>query len=93
MLVLSDEIVTARKPHRCDQCRRFVEPGQRYRRVGIKDGSLYTFKEHEDCHALATAIWEAAGYRWDEYPDLREEEPETINAWRGYFPHAANRFY
>lgn len=94
MMMLSDATVSARKAHRCDQCGLFIEPGQHYRRVAIKDGSdLYTFKEHEDCGALATSIWEASGSFLDEYPDLRQQEPETINAWRGYYPHAVNRFY
>ncbi len=59
--VLSDAIYSARKRYTCDQCLRFINPGQRYRKqVHTYDGFV-VYKAHEDCDTLATKLRDLAG--------------------------------
>lgn len=44
---------TARKRHRCEECRCFILPGERYEHVSAKwEGSLSTVKTCQHCLAL-----------------------------------------
>ena len=56
----SVETRTARKAHRCSECRRTIEPGERYRHVwGVWEGTPAIFKRCETCGELerwATSI-------------------------------------
>lgn len=50
MQTLSDEWVTARKPHRCSLCAERIEVGERHRKWTGKDGcELLTGRYHEEC--------------------------------------------
>lgn len=43
--VCSSQMRRARKPHRCDECRRTIEPGELYQRTwGVWDGEPDSFK-------------------------------------------------
>lgn len=45
--------VTAKKPHKCSECRRAIMPGEQYERVtGKWDGYLDTFKTCSDCLSI-----------------------------------------
>lgn len=51
------DMVTARKPHRCDDCARGIAPGEQYQRVSGKwEGSVSTFCVCADCHLLRDLI-------------------------------------
>lgn len=67
---LSSEVVTARKPHRCDECVETIPPRTRYRRhVAVCDGYLTTLKFCLGCDSLHRAIHEhelGEGCAWDE---------------------------
>ncbi|WP_370303568.1 hypothetical protein [Pseudooceanicola sp.] len=93
---LSERTAPARKPHRCEECGRTIEKGQRYLRQSNTDGAqVWTYKAHEDCAALSQAyrthhrLWGDGG---DWYPmlDLAEDD-HLIGDWRGRFPHAVCR--
>jgi hypothetical protein len=49
---------TARKPHKCGECDRDIEPGEIYERGwGIWDGCLDTHKTCLDCVSVRTAFF------------------------------------
>jgi len=50
--------VTARKPHRCDECRKVaIAPGEKYEYVsGLWDGNFNYFKTCHACKDLATWV-------------------------------------
>lgn len=51
----------ARKAHRCDECRRTIEPGETYQRItGKWDGDIATYNRCAHCHAAIVAIEELA---------------------------------
>lgn len=43
---------TARKPHKCDECGRQIEPGEKYRIDKVLTDSWYSSKTCEDCQTL-----------------------------------------
>jgi hypothetical protein len=48
---------TARKPHRCCECLRTIEIGERYERVSAKyDGRLADIKTCGDCSAIIASL-------------------------------------
>jgi RNase P subunit RPR2 len=78
---------TARKEHRCDECRRTISPGETYERfTGIQEGELVTSKTC--AHCLRARQWlfrQCSGWvfsevleeleeHWQEEPDLRSRE-------------------
>lgn len=92
---------TARKPHRCAVCRGWIDPGTRHLKlVGKWDGEFYAERAHDDCYLLWTALFNDFGDPSYGMPfDLtevlsdyaRHEVRDTLDAQRGFFPHAVNR--
>jgi hypothetical protein len=49
----------ARKPHRCEECRRMIAPGEDYARIaGATDGRAWSVAMCSRCEALTCAAWE-----------------------------------
>jgi hypothetical protein len=60
--------VTARTPHRCEGCARWIVKGERYHRwKGITDDGWRTYSDCEQCHECASDLWDA------EYRDENED--------------------
>ena len=52
---------TARKPHVCNYCNGWIQPGEKYHHyVGKYDGEIYTWDSHDKCEYVAQEIWEYA---------------------------------
>lgn len=65
-MLLSDDIVVARKRHRCFLCRCSIWPGQKYRRTSqVWEGSIERLCEHEECSRVGGHYYRAFG-GWDE---------------------------
>ena len=65
-VVLETVEYVARKRHRCDDCLRFIEPGDRYCRTRmIAEGEPETYKSHVECEAARHDLHAL----WDLYPD------------------------
>ena len=66
----SDSVVTARKAHRCYECRATIEPGDKYHyHTGKFDGRFFAFKVCRRCDYDRVRVVEhelAEGCRWDE---------------------------
>lgn len=61
---------TARKEHRCCECRSTIRAGERYRYVsGVWDGQGCSFKQCGDCAELSVAFTTEAAYP-EEAPGL-----------------------
>lgn len=51
--LLDEKTVTAKKAHKCSECRGAILPGERYLKTwGIWEGEAHTFKRCEDCAEL-----------------------------------------
>ena len=62
---------TARKPHVCNYCNGWIQPGEKYHHyVGKYDGEIYTWDSHDKCEYVAQEIWEYC----DPYEGLGEDE-------------------
>jgi len=58
MLNLGSTKQTAAKAHVCDNCLRRIEPGQRYVRARIVDGSdAWVWRSHDDCQAVSEILF------------------------------------
>jgi hypothetical protein len=74
-LILADEMLTARKDHKCQECGRLIQVGERYSRErGKFDGRMFT---HKTCaHCLVAVEWmndTCGGYVYGEVEEeLRE---------------------
>lgn len=76
---LWDEVIrTARKPHKCGDCGRTIQPGERYELISsLYDGSWSKYKTCHECAEIADAfmcngrvvgqLWDLM---WDAYPAL-----------------------
>ena len=93
---------TARKAHRCDYCRGTIPAGTAYLNISGKwQGDFYSARGHTDCRDLWLALYdEYADHGEGMAFDLPEvisdlvsppEAQESLDAQRGYFPHAVNR--
>jgi hypothetical protein len=86
--VLSDRWHTARKEHACRECRRMIQPGERYNVHAFRfDGA---FSSHRTCeHCTVARTWlsgECGGWVYGEVEeDMRE------HATSGYYPLAVAR--
>lgn len=72
----------ARKPHRCEDCGRTIDPGETYRRgAGIDGGTAWTWKECAHCCTLVHLLWwgDSEGYGQETFD---EWEPETVGHLR-----------
>jgi hypothetical protein len=91
---------TARKVHRCEYCRGSIPIGTRHVKLAGKwEGDFYSGRGHEDCrqlwHALYNEFAGDEGMAWD-LPEvltdwMPHEAQQSLDAQRGYFPHAVNR--
>jgi hypothetical protein len=78
---------TARKPHRCDNCDRTIDPGETYRRgKGLREdgGGFDTWKECAHCLAFLSAA-PIVDWCWNEgysRDDFQEFEPRTDDECR-----------
>ena len=70
------EVVTmrmARKAHRCLECRRDIQPGQRYEvRAQFAEGSASTFKTCSVCAEIRNAFFCSGWYYGDVWQQVRE---------------------
>lgn len=83
--VLSDGILTARKPHRCGECHRVIEPGERYlRTTGVFDG-FATYKTCLQCVAVREWLSQVcSGWIYTQVgEDLAEHFYEGYGMWLG----------
>lgn len=52
-----DKMVRARKPHKCYECNRRIQPGEEYNRVvGKWDGEFGQYTFCSECHEIQTAF-------------------------------------
>ena len=79
--ILSDARPKARKQHRCDDCFRAIQPGEKYRRATYVDDTLWTSIECLHCIAIVKHVeWNSdEGYWWQDFADW---EPETVSHLR-----------
>lgn len=72
----------ARKPHRCDMCRRWIRAGETYRRSAGMDGSTaWTWKECAHCEALIPLVTQAIdpwGEEYDATTFVWDWDPTTV---------------
>ena len=90
----SNSTPTARKTHICDHCRKEIAVGEKYHRVdGIWEGKFTSFKEHSECHELATEIMKLNVYSYGEGICLWEdlEDPDEIEWVIKEYPIVAER--
>lgn len=79
--ILSEGIRTARKQHRCGECYRTIQPGERHHWCdGVMDGEIRREKQCLHCHHAADwlyaicrgwlygRVYEDLREHWDEYP-------------------------
>ena len=71
----------ARKPHRCDECRRAIDPGERYYRYAMKEWGERSIREQRMCaHCRSTIEVGAAmtgcpmSWWWEKVHDLEPDE-------------------
>jgi hypothetical protein len=63
--MLLDKKVTARKQHKCCECRRVIERGETYRKESaLYDGSVTTYKTCIDCSSIRDAF--VCSWYWGE---------------------------
>jgi len=95
--LLLDDRPRARKHHRCFDCGGWIVPGETHRKSShVRDGSAYSLRQHLDCLAMSEEVVAdgyAPDYWYDGIPPLREDEGvlESLNAWRGRYPHVVTR--
>lgn len=73
----------ARKRHRCDECRRFIEPGERYFRTSGKwDGLMQTFVMCVQCDkGRQLLVKECKGYLFQGVQEDLEEHARARLPW------------
>ena len=70
--LFSETIRTARKPHRCGECGRIIEPGEKYENaVGKWDGDFCTEITCADCLSLRKTFFCSWLYQniWNEFEE------------------------
>lgn len=99
-VLLSEGYRKARKNHKCDQCNKTIDKGERYYYQGqIHEGSPITYKCHSDCLECIESYIKISGikiYQDDDYPILSEiaYEDEGDAIWiKSNFPKVAERLY
>lgn len=76
------KLVTARKPHRCDECSYRIQPGERYERATGMHDTVYTVATCERCISLRE--WVKAHvpcFCWAHY-NLHDDCIETADYYR-----------
>lgn len=89
----SDTMPTARKEHKCGECREIIRVGEKYEKcVGVWDGSFNTHKtcmpcvhirsEYFECGWNFGAVWEDLANAWDTTTELlltgKDDDDEDI---------------
>lgn len=76
--VFGDSTLTAKKEHKCDECRRVIQPGEKYRRErGVHESEPFT---HKTCqHCLVARDWMNATCGGFVYGEIEEELLEHWN--------------
>lgn len=85
--VYREETPRARKPHRCCECRRVINPGEQYHvAFGVWNGDPRRFKWCAQCHALRVTLDESGGCAcFGELLDVAYETGIACPvAWRAY---------
>ena len=86
-----DRTPKSRKIHVCDVCGIEIPKGTIYhKQSGIHDGHPYTWKVHQDCAQLYWKLNEGM-FWYDEYLDVYDFDWATVEAIRGFYPHAVTR--
>ena len=80
--------VTAKKPHKCDECARDILPGEEYTSaIGKWDGTVSTFKTCRHCGVLQNWLQrECGGFLYGGLSDEMQEharEYQSFWLWRG----------
>lgn len=79
--VYSARVVTARKPHRCDECDGLIEPGESYERASLlSDGKWDAYSTCAACLPMADWVMRNCGCRL--HGDLWRHLAE--DTWREY---------
>ena len=75
----------ARKPHKCNECRRPIAIGEGYfRQFGIQDGSSFTYETCDHCRvAQALLIRECHGFLHEMVRDDLHEHINEALPWSG----------
>lgn len=96
--VLAQGVRTARKPHRCFHCYRWIEPKAKYGYQTCKYDDVYTLCWHLDCEEMAQEYRDAQYLLYgDECGPLRDDLCESeqyqaeLDAFRGLYPHVVCR--
>ncbi len=66
------KIQTARKKHRCYECLKDIQPGEKYEYVsGVWDGDLLVYKTCLDCKSIRDTFFDSWIYTnvWDNFQD------------------------
>jgi len=70
---LREEQPTARKQHKCNECRRTIEAGEKYNReVSLYDGDISTYKTCLDCMSIRREFFSGGFYYGDTKWMLRD---------------------
>ena len=57
--IISESTHKARIKHKCDYCNCDIKRGEIYWRSFLKDGGYtYEWKEHDNCHLIASELWD-----------------------------------
>jgi hypothetical protein len=71
--LFEEKIVTARKPHKCGECRRSIEMGEEYEHTkGLWEGRFETHKTCSECRAIRSAFFCNGWFYGQVIHDLRE---------------------
>jgi len=74
-----ERIRTARKKHRCGECLKDINPGDKYEYVsGIWDGVPHSYKTCLDCKSVRDVFFDGWSYTqiWDDFHD--NFDPDSI---------------
>lgn len=77
--LFKEKTVTARKAHRCYECQRVIQPGERYQSAfGIGDGDTYNMRICAQCQALRDYVEKNVPCACLGYGTLLDDARETV---------------
>lgn len=80
----------ARKPHKCEECRRTIEPGEVYSlSKTLFDGRVHAYKTCSHC--VVARDWLSANCGGWIYGGVWEDIEEHIHEYRGVYPSIARQ--
>lgn len=80
--VLSNKIVTARKPGPCSHCEQEIKPGERVRSMAAKFGDFMSYRW---CAACCAVMADVDNYLESD-DELAEDAPNPCDAWEARIP-------